>query len=252
MGRFINRDPLGYVDGMSLYNGYFSQRFRLDPEGTDDFVFPWDPDASWDPRDTYTCWKNLTCDDLLKKGDALAKISPAVGLAVQFDAVALGGGMQLGYNAMFFPESCQIWTYVVTAGIPNAMSGKAPKGSAEALLAVMPVGFSFGASATVVVGHPTGKGPHDADSWSEWFNSIGGSGGKFAGSVFWSEQWKGYGLGVGLKIPKLPPIPGGAAYSKQYYEPHKKWQANCKLCVALRLAVAANPITAARALMKYL
>ena len=33
LGRFISRDPLGYVDGMSLYNGYFAQHFLVDPEG---------------------------------------------------------------------------------------------------------------------------------------------------------------------------------------------------------------------------
>ena len=33
MGRFISRDPLGYIDGMGLYNGYFGQYFTLDPEG---------------------------------------------------------------------------------------------------------------------------------------------------------------------------------------------------------------------------
>jgi RHS repeat-associated protein len=33
LGRFINRDPLGYVDGMSLYNGYFAEGFGLDPTG---------------------------------------------------------------------------------------------------------------------------------------------------------------------------------------------------------------------------
>ena len=27
LGRFISRDPLGYVDGMRLYAGYFAQRF---------------------------------------------------------------------------------------------------------------------------------------------------------------------------------------------------------------------------------
>ena len=32
-GRFISRDPAGYVDGMSLYNGYFAERFALDPSG---------------------------------------------------------------------------------------------------------------------------------------------------------------------------------------------------------------------------
>ena len=33
MGRFISRDPLGYVDGMSLYQGYFAERFFVDPSG---------------------------------------------------------------------------------------------------------------------------------------------------------------------------------------------------------------------------
>ena len=33
MGRFISRDPLGYVDGMSLYGAYFAQGFALDPLG---------------------------------------------------------------------------------------------------------------------------------------------------------------------------------------------------------------------------
>ena len=33
VGRFISRDPLGYVDGMSLYNGYFAERFNVDPSG---------------------------------------------------------------------------------------------------------------------------------------------------------------------------------------------------------------------------
>ena len=40
MGRFINRDPLGYVDGMSLYNGYFAQWGGLDPDGLNVKVYP--------------------------------------------------------------------------------------------------------------------------------------------------------------------------------------------------------------------
>jgi len=36
MGRFISRDPLGYVDGMSLYNGYFAEGFGVDPSGLTD------------------------------------------------------------------------------------------------------------------------------------------------------------------------------------------------------------------------
>ena len=34
LGRFISRDPLGFVDGMSLYRAYFVPS-ALDPEGTD-------------------------------------------------------------------------------------------------------------------------------------------------------------------------------------------------------------------------
>ena len=47
LGRFISRDPLGYVDGYGLYNGYFAQRFAMDPSGlshTDDC--PCEPDGS--------------------------------------------------------------------------------------------------------------------------------------------------------------------------------------------------------------
>ena len=33
LGRFISRDPLGYVDGMGLYNGYFGGLFTVDPFG---------------------------------------------------------------------------------------------------------------------------------------------------------------------------------------------------------------------------
>ncbi|MCH2208830.1 MAG: hypothetical protein MK132_23620 [Lentisphaerales bacterium] len=33
LGRFISRDPLGYVDGYGLYNGYFASHFQLDPTG---------------------------------------------------------------------------------------------------------------------------------------------------------------------------------------------------------------------------
>ena len=33
MGRFISRDPIGYVDGLNLYRGYFVPRL-VDPNGT--------------------------------------------------------------------------------------------------------------------------------------------------------------------------------------------------------------------------
>ena len=42
IGRFISRDPLGYVDGQSLYNAYFAEKFALDPMGT--YVVPGAPE----------------------------------------------------------------------------------------------------------------------------------------------------------------------------------------------------------------
>jgi len=50
LGRFLNRDPLGYVDGMSLYAGYFGTGFANDPAGL--WKYPWEEGANLDPRDS--------------------------------------------------------------------------------------------------------------------------------------------------------------------------------------------------------
>ena len=40
-GEFISRDPLGYVDGMSLYGGYFVPG-NVDPSGRDkEVAYDW-------------------------------------------------------------------------------------------------------------------------------------------------------------------------------------------------------------------
>ena len=57
-GRFISRDPAGYVDGMGLYNGYFASRFLTDPHGRRSFNFTSIPNK-----------KDLPCP--CKKGDKL-------------------------------------------------------------------------------------------------------------------------------------------------------------------------------------
>ena len=38
-GRFVSRDPIGYHDGMSLYNAYFAEEFALDPSGFETYYF---------------------------------------------------------------------------------------------------------------------------------------------------------------------------------------------------------------------
>ena len=43
LGRFISRDPLGFVDGMSLYRAYFV------PKGIDPFGLDWKPTGAKDP-----------------------------------------------------------------------------------------------------------------------------------------------------------------------------------------------------------
>jgi RHS repeat-associated protein len=40
LGRFISRDPLGYVDGYGLYGAYFAQKFGMDPSGTCAIIDP--------------------------------------------------------------------------------------------------------------------------------------------------------------------------------------------------------------------
>jgi hypothetical protein len=42
LGRFVNRDPLGYVDGMGLYAGYFVPG-GLDPSGRYVYIKTWRP-----------------------------------------------------------------------------------------------------------------------------------------------------------------------------------------------------------------
>ncbi|MCM8526652.1 MAG: RHS repeat-associated core domain-containing protein, partial [Lentisphaeraceae bacterium] len=55
LGRFISRDPLGYVDGMSLYGGYFAMWLTVDPLGL--AGGPWAggqfPGSPWIPGGEY-------------------------------------------------------------------------------------------------------------------------------------------------------------------------------------------------------
>ena len=73
-GRFISRDPAGYVDGMGLYNGYFAMGFAMDPSGK----WFWEKCKSWDycsiqrQHVSTNCRGNLT--SCSKKFDADKKI----------------------------------------------------------------------------------------------------------------------------------------------------------------------------------
>ena len=53
LGRFISRDPAGYVDGYSLYNGYFVPN-GLDPTGLSE-TWNWDFSSFWSGTFTLVC-----------------------------------------------------------------------------------------------------------------------------------------------------------------------------------------------------
>ena len=94
MGRFISRDPLGYIDGYGLYNGYFGEKFMLDPSGEacgswwNDWIVPdsypgYSFKAACDQHDTdYTeCGKTKTSSDneFLTNMQAACSAAPTVG-----------------------------------------------------------------------------------------------------------------------------------------------------------------------------
>ena len=61
-GRFISRDPLGYIDGMGLYNGYFAENHALDPFGT----VKWHGGDSGKPRARVILERGDTINDVAK------------------------------------------------------------------------------------------------------------------------------------------------------------------------------------------
>jgi len=58
MGRFVSRDPLGFVDGFGLYNGYFAEGFTMDPMGKNRFK----GGNGWVPR-TYSGLTSNCCNN---------------------------------------------------------------------------------------------------------------------------------------------------------------------------------------------
>lgn len=58
LGRFMQRDPLGYVDGLNAYAAYHLLEQQLDPTGTAKIDREW---PSWIPRDLKEIKKRLRC-----------------------------------------------------------------------------------------------------------------------------------------------------------------------------------------------
>ncbi|MCH2207988.1 MAG: RHS repeat-associated core domain-containing protein [Lentisphaerales bacterium] len=119
MGRFVSRDPLGYVDGMSLYVGYFSQHHGVDPSGLLKVIH----------TEVYNCG-TITVTRLNRKDkDALAKKHGLdkglmTGVALKFD-------FQRGWNCT---EDCCTeygWVQHVTNGMVSWHDNPGKKGHSD-------------------------------------------------------------------------------------------------------------------------
>ncbi len=60
-GRFISRDPLGFVDGYGLYNAYFAEHLGMDPSGL------WEIKRNGEARAIAVAESGDTIRDLAKK-----------------------------------------------------------------------------------------------------------------------------------------------------------------------------------------
>ncbi len=100
LGRFISRDPSGYPDGLNAYMAYFAPGL-MDPMGLSDWVWPWDPRASWDVRDTADLWWDKT----KTYGGAVGKGLKTSGKAV----VHAGADTVLGIVTLGTAEPVQIF-----------------------------------------------------------------------------------------------------------------------------------------------
>jgi RHS repeat-associated protein len=119
LGRWVSRDPLGYVDGMSLYQyGRSAPLHWVDPFGgrcnRPQWRPPWvrryDRDGNELPEFTERYGKNPRQNLLVPLGSALGKAwtlpNTAIGLGLGFAGMPFGGGKPFtGYNAINFPNN---------------------------------------------------------------------------------------------------------------------------------------------------
>jgi len=184
------------------------------------------------------------------------KSAPATGYEVEGTLVYVGG-VVIGANVMFFPETCEIASYWYATGaivdISRLIAGKMNDVSYELvgnkLNNIGVFGKNIGASFQRVIGIPKGGGSHGADSWLEWF--LTGSAAlqppklpfSIGISLSRSDSWTVIGLGIGT--------PGAGGYvGKLYfsYLPTRHYglvelKDNKCLCTALRLLNVFEPNT---------
>ena len=169
-------------------------------------------------------WENYT-----DYTQAQAASLNAVGWMMEAEGTVMPGSVGVGYNIMFFPETCEIATFTYLIGTTIGLVEKGllisqPGGGwvdgpstvyEESFLEGLgifgggvSIGFSVGG---VVSAQPLGSGPHDAASWLGWFFSSEVSGGLLTYSAFANSNWEGITISAGLSLP-------GASVKGAYYD----------------------------------
>jgi len=154
LGRFVGRDPLGYVDGMSLYGGYFVPG-GVDPSGLEGWFFPWDDRATWKIGKTLDLWTSHTpaehlrglyttdTDELESTHSALSAAGTSVKenrarevlpLLDQVDPTGLSGTCDAIVNGMVRGETNkEIFTAAGLSWVPGGKKTKKGKGVSGAV-----------------------------------------------------------------------------------------------------------------------
>jgi RHS repeat-associated protein len=68
LGQWLSEDPIGFAAGDENVKRYVANKVLdlTDPSGLDPWLFPWDPNASWNPRDTLHLWFTHTPEEHLR------------------------------------------------------------------------------------------------------------------------------------------------------------------------------------------
>jgi RHS repeat-associated protein len=113
LGRFGSRDLLRYVDGMSVYAGYFAMQHGLDPSGLDDDDEHWKERleaAGVDVQEAIDEAKNMGMTDPEQIKDYVEKYNVSGGRGGRFKcgryrgkslAQLIGGGIKKAWNRLF-------------------------------------------------------------------------------------------------------------------------------------------------------
>ncbi len=190
-GKWQTRDPIGEKGGYNLY-GFVTNN----------------PISKWD-------YLGKNAQDLVLKMLGY-KLRKAVGVTLlDISIVVVVEGITLGIQTVFFPDSCEIGIYAYGPAIVGESLNptdddpiKDPENHWERISKIikytardMSIGLDLSIGISGQLAFYKGKGDANADSWLKRFDgfTIGGSAiAKAGGGLYWSDDWAGVSIGVGV------------------------------------------------------